>query len=77
MRPADLEEFGRSYGIEISPVKGGEGLQEEVLGEAFGQLVFVFKRSLNSPPTTRARHFVGLRYAPASSMPGPGGRVSF
>ena len=77
MRAADHQQFGRGERVERSPVKAFEDLEEELRGEPFGELLFLFSRSADPLPTAGAKHFVGLRYAPASAMLGPGGEVSF
>ncbi len=72
-----LELGARISAVEISAVKSFERLQEELRGESLGKLVILFRRLSEPTPAARPRHFVSLRYAPASSMPGPGGGVSF
>lgn len=67
MRPTDTEKFAGVGGIERFAVKGLEGLANEIRGEALGELLLLFSRASGSTPAAVARHFVGLRYAPASS----------
>ena len=77
MSAADVQHLGSGDGAEISSVEGFEGLSEEFRSEALSELVLLFSRPSEPRRAAGARHFVGLRYAPASSMPGPGGGVSF
>jgi len=75
MGSADTEEFGGVGGIDLPPVERLDGLENEIRGEALGELMGLFRSSSGPPPTAGARHFVVLRYAPASSMPRPGGEA--
>ena len=50
MRAADLQQLGRGERIKLSPVKGREALAEELRGEAFGELGFIFSRPSDSLP---------------------------
>lgn len=77
MGAADIQKLRSGEDVEISAVKSFERMQEELRGESLGKLVILFRRLSEPTPAARARHFVSLRYAPASSMPGPGGGVSF
>jgi len=72
MGAADVEQLRGSIGVEIALVEGVKGLAEERQGEALEKLVFC-KGPLDAGVARRARLFVGLRYAPASSKPGPAG----
>ena len=72
--PTDAQELGGGVRIEVAAVESVERLVEELYGKAFGKLVFC-KRPLSLGDAHRARLFVGLRYAPASSKPGPVGET--
>jgi len=58
--------------VELPLVEGVQGLLKEGEGDALAELVF-FKDPLEAIAARRARLFVDLRYAPASSKPGPAG----
>ena len=73
----DIQKLGSRVDIEISAVECLKGMQEELGGESLGELVFLFRTLSDRSPASRTMHFVSLRYAPASSMHGPGGGVSF
>lgn len=75
MVAADIQKLGCRGDVEISAVKSFERMQEELRGESLGKLVIFFRWL--SEPTSAARHFVSLCYAPAFSMHGPGGGASF
>lgn len=75
--PADIKEFGGAEGIEGSQIEGSEGLADEIRGQALDELMLLFRATWEPGSSTRARHFVGLRYAQTSSMPGPRAGVSF
>ena len=68
--PTDVQELGGGVRVEVAAVESGERLAEELQGEPFGELMFC-KRPLSRGGVRRARLFVGLRSAPASSKPGP------
>jgi hypothetical protein len=72
MGAADIEQLRGGVGIKFTTVEGVQGLQEERQGDAFEELV-LFKDPLDPAAARRPRLFVGLRYAPASSKPGPAG----
>jgi hypothetical protein len=72
MRATDVQELGGSIRIEFAPVESGERLEQERQGQTFGQLMFC-KQPLSPAKPRKARLFVGLRYAPASSKPGLAG----
>src|ERR1043165_1838760 len=73
---ADVEFLGRGGGVELARVEGFKGLVEEQGGKAVGDLMF-FKGQLHPALARWAKLFVGLRYAPASSKPGPAGENCF
>ena len=68
--PADAQELGGGVRVQVAAVESVERLVEELEGEAIGELMFC-KRPLIGGAVGRARLFVGLRFAPASSKPGP------
>ncbi len=68
--PTDAQELGGGGRVKVATVESVERLVEELEGETFGELVFC-KRLLICGVARRARLFVGLRFAPASSKPGP------
>ena len=70
---ADAQELGGGVRAQVAAVESVEGLVQERYGETFGKLMFC-KGPLSRSGARRARLFVGLRYAPASSKPGPAGR---
>src|SRR3954464_12497258 len=72
MSAADVQQLHGGVGIKLASVEGVQGLQQERQGDALQELV-LFKDALDAPVTRRARLFVGLRFAPASSKPGPAG----
>ena len=55
MRAADLQQFGRGERVERSPVEAFEDLEEELRGEPFGELVFLFSRSADPLSTAGSR----------------------
>lgn len=73
MGATDAQQFGGSIRVQLPAIEGVECLVEKRNGQALGQLM-LFKGALNPGSARRARLFVGLRYAPASSKPGPAGR---
>ena len=72
MRPTDAQELGGGVRVHVAAVESVERLVEELEGEPFGELMFC-TRPLSCGVARRARLFVGLRCAPASSKPGPAG----
>ena len=72
MGAADIEQLRGGVSVEVALVEGVQGLLEEWQGEALEKLVFC-KGPLDAGGARRARLFVSLRYAPASSKPGPAG----
>ena len=64
--PADAQELGGGVRVQVAAVESVERLVEELEGEAIGELMFC-KRPLIGGAVGRARLFVGLRFAPASS----------
>jgi len=68
----DAQQLGGGVRVQVAAVESVERLVEERQGEAFGELMF-FKQPVSPGVARRARLFVGLRYAPASSKPGPAG----
>ena len=72
MGAADVQQLRGRVGVEEAPVEGVQSLPQEGQGEALEQLLFC-KGSLDAGGARRARLFVGLRCAPASSKPGPAG----
>ena len=75
MGAADTKKFGGVGGIDLPPVELLNGLENEIRSEALGELMGLFRSPSGTAPTAGARHFVVLRYAPASSMPRPGGEA--
>ena len=75
--PTDPKQFGGTGGIKGALIEGIEGPADEIRGQAFDQLMFLFKALSEPGRSTSARHFVGLRYAQTSSMPGARAGVSF
>ena len=71
----DAQELGGGVRIEIAAVESVRRLVEELSGKTFGELMFC-TRPLSLGGARRARLFVGLRFAPASSKPGPAGERS-
>jgi hypothetical protein len=67
---ADAQEFCGGKGVKLAAMESVEGLEEESLGEAFGELMF-FKRASKRARPRRASPFVSLRYAPAHERAGP------
>ncbi len=75
MGAADLQKLRGGVGVEVALVEGVQDLLEERQSDALKELVFC-KGPLDGGGARRARPFVGLRYAPASSKPGPAGKAS-
>jgi len=73
--PTDAQELGGGVRVEVAAVESVERLVEELQSETFGELMFC-KRPLSRGGAPRARLFVALRYAPASSKPGLGAKGS-
>ena len=72
MSAADIEQLCGGVGVKFATVEGVQGLQKERQGDALQEFV-LFKEALDPATAHRPRLFVGLRYAPASSKPGPAG----
>ena len=72
VRPTDAQELGGGVRVKVAAVESVERLVEELESETFGELMFC-TRPLGGGVARRARLFVGLRFAPASSKPGPAG----
>src|SRR5205807_10121525 len=70
MGAADVQQLHGGVGVKLASVEGVQGLQKERQGDALEKLV-LFKDALDAAVARRARLFVGLRFAPASSKPGP------
>src|SRR5277367_6102772 len=69
---ADLERVGRVGPVDFPCIELLEDLVKKGCGKAFGQLFFSQSR-VEQSAAPWSRVFVGLRYAPASSNPRPGG----
>ena len=72
MGAAEIQKLRGGADVERALVESVQGLQKERQGDALEKLVF-FKGALDAGGARRARLIVGLRYAPASSKPGPAG----
>jgi len=72
MGAADIQQLGGGGSVELPLVEGVQGLLKEREGNALAELM-LFKGPMDARVACRARLFVGLRYAPASSKPGPAG----
>ena len=70
MGAADIQQLGGGGSVELPLVEGIQGLLKEQ--DALAELM-LFKSPLDARAACRARLFVDLRYAPASSNPGPAG----
>jgi hypothetical protein len=73
MGAADIEQLSGGGRVELPLVEGVQGLLKEREGDALAELM-LFKGPMNARVACRARLFVGLRYAPASSKPSPAGK---
>ena len=73
MSAADVQQLRGRVGVELALVESVQSLPQEGQGEALEQLLFC-KWALDAGGPRRARLFVGLRCAPASSKPGPPGK---
>ena len=71
---ADIEQLSGGGRVELPLVEGVQGLLQEREGDALAELM-LFKGPMDARVACRARLFVGLRYAPASSKPGPAGET--
>jgi hypothetical protein len=69
---ADGEQLRRLGGVNIPPVEGVDGLEDELAGQTFGGLL-LFKERSNPGGGRMASPSVGLRYAPASYRAGHAG----
>ena len=67
MSPADLQQLGSGQGVELTPIEVVEGLEDELRSETASKLRLLFINESERARSSRARPFVGLRYAPASS----------
>jgi hypothetical protein len=72
MGAADIQQLSGGGSVELSLVEGVQGLRKEWESEALAELMF-FKGPMDARVACRATLFVGLRYAPTSSKPGPAG----
>jgi len=76
MGATEAQELSGGFRVEVAVIESIERLVDELRCEAFGKLMFCMG-PLSPRRARRARLFVGLRYAPASSKPGSaGGRPS-
>ena len=70
MGAADIQQLSSGSSVELPLVEGVQGLLKEREGNALAELM-LFKGPMDARVACRARLFVGLRYAPASSDPRP------
>ena len=69
----DLELVSRFGGVEPPLAKTLQNVTNEGGRMPMEQLLVLFKNVGSTRAASRASHFVGLRFAPASSMTGPWG----
>jgi len=67
LSPTDAENFAGGGSIESPVMKRLDGLAYEFRGQALGELLLLFRKLSGSLAAAVARHFVGPRYAQASS----------